>query len=44
MLTLQILPQGSVRDETTFFILLAGLVALIGVAMYLRMKRKREAE
>jgi LPXTG-motif cell wall-anchored protein len=43
MLTiLAILPEGSVRDETTFFILLGGLAALVGAAMYLRFRRKRE--
>ena len=45
MLTvLQILPEGSVRDETTFLILLAGLAVLIGAAVYLRIRRKREEE
>jgi LPXTG-motif cell wall-anchored protein len=39
-----ILPQGSVRDETTFFVLLGGLVAFIGAAIYLRLKRRREEE
>ncbi|MEW6605338.1 MAG: LPXTG cell wall anchor domain-containing protein [Thermoproteota archaeon] len=39
---LQILPEGSVRDETTFFILLAGLAVLVGAAIYLRIRRKRE--
>lgn len=42
--TLQILPEGSVRDETTFFFLLAGLAVLIGAAIYLRLRRKREEE
>jgi len=40
--TFQVLPEGSVRDETTFLILIAGLAALIGVAIYLRIRRKRE--
>jgi LPXTG-motif cell wall-anchored protein len=35
-----ILPQGSVRDETTFFILLAGLAALVAAAVYLRVRRR----
>ena len=39
-----ILPEGSVRDETTFLILLGGLAALIGVAIYLRMRRKGESQ
>jgi LPXTG-motif cell wall-anchored protein len=39
---LAILPEGSVRDETTFLILIAGLVVLVGAAIYLRMRRKRE--
>jgi LPXTG-motif cell wall-anchored protein len=41
---LQILPEGSVRDETTFLFLLAGLAALVGAAIYLRIRRKREEE
>ncbi|MGI0048571.1 MAG: LPXTG cell wall anchor domain-containing protein [Nitrososphaera sp.] len=39
-----ILPEGSVRDETTFIILLAGLAVLVGAAMYLRMRRKKEEQ
>ena len=39
---LAILPEGSVRDETTFFILLGGLGVLIGVAMYMRFRRKKD--
>lgn len=39
---LAILPEGSVRDETTFFLLAGILAALVGVAMYLRYKRNRE--
>jgi LPXTG-motif cell wall-anchored protein len=35
-----ILPEGSVRNETTFFILLGGLAALIAAALYLRFRRK----
>jgi LPXTG-motif cell wall-anchored protein len=41
---LAILPEGSVRDETSFLFLLAGLAVLVGVAMYLRIRRKRENE
>jgi len=39
-----ILPEGSVRNETTFFILLGGLAALIGAAIYLRLRRKGKEE
>ena len=39
-----ILPEGSVKDETTFLILIAGLAVLVGAAMYLRMRRKRDEE
>jgi LPXTG-motif cell wall-anchored protein len=39
-----ILPEGSVRNETTFFILLGGLAALIGAALYLRFIRKGKEE
>jgi LPXTG-motif cell wall-anchored protein len=39
---LAILPEGSVRDETTFLVLLAGLAVLVGAAIYLRIRRKRE--
>jgi LPXTG-motif cell wall-anchored protein len=39
-----ILPEGSVRNETTFFILLGGLAALIGAAMYLRLRRRGKEE
>jgi LPXTG-motif cell wall-anchored protein len=42
--TLQMLPEGSVRDETTFLFLLAGLAVLIGAAIYLRLRRKTEEE
>jgi hypothetical protein len=42
MLTiLSILPEGSVRDETTFFILLGCLATLVCAAIYLRFRRKR---
>jgi LPXTG-motif cell wall-anchored protein len=39
-----ILPEGSVRDETTFIFLLAGLAALVGAAIYLRMRRRKEEQ
>jgi len=39
---LALLPEGSVRDETAFLILLAGLAALMAAAIYLRIRRKRE--
>jgi LPXTG-motif cell wall-anchored protein len=38
---LAILPEGSVRDENTFIILLAGLAVLVGAAIYLRVRSKR---
>lgn len=41
---LAILPEGSVRDEGSFIILLTGLAALVGAAIYLRMRRKREGK
>lgn len=41
---LAILPEGSVRDEGSFFLLLAGLAALVVAAIYLRMRRKRDEE
>jgi hypothetical protein len=37
-----ILPEGMVKDETIFFILLTMLAALVGVALYLRAKRNRQ--
>lgn len=39
-----ILPEGSVKNETVFFILLGGLAVLIGAAMYLRFRRKGKEE
>lgn len=39
---LAILPEGTVRDETTFLLLVAGMAVLVGAALYLRFKRKRE--
>jgi LPXTG-motif cell wall-anchored protein len=41
---LAILPEGSVRDETAFIILLAGLAVLVGAAIYLRMRRKKDEQ
>jgi LPXTG-motif cell wall-anchored protein len=40
MWTFAILPEGSVKNETTLFILLGGLAILIGLALYLRLRRK----
>lgn len=37
---LAILPEGSVRDEVTFLILLAGIAVLVGAAIYLRLGKK----
>jgi len=34
-----ILPKGTVRDETTFLILISVLIVLVGVAMVLRRRR-----
>jgi LPXTG-motif cell wall-anchored protein len=42
--TLGVLPAGSVKDETTFFVLLGILAALIGVALYMRHKRNSEPD
>jgi LPXTG-motif cell wall-anchored protein len=39
---LAILPEGSVKDETTFFFLLGCLVAFVAAAIFLRFRRKRE--
>lgn len=41
---LAILPEGSVRDEATFLLLLAGIAVLVGAAIYLRIRRKKEDE
>lgn len=41
---LAILPEGSIRDEATFLMLLAGLAVLVGAAIYLRIRRKEEDE
>ncbi|MGI0024720.1 MAG: hypothetical protein ACREA4_06190 [Nitrososphaera sp.] len=37
-----ILPEGSVRDEATFLMLITLLAAFIGAAIYLRIRRTRE--
>jgi hypothetical protein len=37
-----ILPRGSVRDESTFFIMLSILVVLVVVAIILRRKRMKK--
>ncbi len=39
-----ILPKGSVKDETTFFVLIGILAALIGIALYLRHKRNSKPD
>lgn len=39
-----ILPEGSVRDEGTFLVLVTILAALVGAAMYLRYRRNREPD
>jgi len=41
---LAVLPEGSVRDEPIFLLLLAGLAVLVSAAMYLRFRRKRNDE
>jgi membrane protein implicated in regulation of membrane protease activity len=41
---LALLPEGSVRNEGVFFVLLVLLAALIGFAMYLRHKRNKEPD
>ncbi|MGI0037673.1 MAG: hypothetical protein ACRD99_04880 [Nitrososphaera sp.] len=40
MFSSSILPEGSVRDETTFLILVALLAGLVGFAIYLRLGKK----
>jgi membrane protein implicated in regulation of membrane protease activity len=39
--TLNILPEGSVKNEFTFFVMLAILLTLIAVAYILRVRSKR---
>jgi membrane protein implicated in regulation of membrane protease activity len=41
---LAVLPEGSVKNEGVFFVLLALLAALVGFAMYLRHKRNKEPD
>lgn len=41
---LALLPEGSVKDETTFLVLVGMLLALVGVAMYLRHKRNKQPD
>ena len=41
MLTSAILPEGTVRDETTFLILVALLAGFAGFAIYLRLRKKQ---
>lgn len=42
---LAILPEGSVKDETTFLGLMAVLAVFVGAAIYLRIRnRKQEQE
>ena len=40
VLAFAILPDGTVRDEGTFLILLAALAGLVGFAIYLRFRKK----
>jgi hypothetical protein len=44
LLALAILPEGAVKDEATFFFLLAILAAFVGAAIYLRIRKAREEE
>ena len=37
---LAVLPEGAVRDETSFLILISALAILISVAIFLRLRRK----
>jgi LPXTG-motif cell wall-anchored protein len=37
-----ILPKGSVRDETSFFIILSILIILIGIAIVFRRRRQKD--
>jgi LPXTG-motif cell wall-anchored protein len=39
---LYILPKGTVRDETSFFIILSILLILIGIAIVLRRRRQKD--
>jgi LPXTG-motif cell wall-anchored protein len=42
LLILAILPEGSVRDEGSFIVMVIILAALIGVAFYLRRRNKEK--
>jgi len=44
ILVLSILPKGTVRDETTFFILVSILVALVIAAYVMRRRRNRQPQ
>ena len=39
-----ILPKGTVRDESTFFILVSILVALVVAAYIMRLRRNRQIQ
>jgi len=41
---LYVLPKGSVRDETSFFIILSILITLIGIAFILRRRRQEDSK
>ncbi|HEX9677268.1 hypothetical protein [Nitrososphaera sp.] len=41
---LVILPEGSVKNEGVFLLLVAGLAVLFGIAMYLRHKRNKQPD
>lgn len=41
-LVMAILPDGTVRDEGSFLLLIALLAGLIGVAIFLRFRRRNE--
>ncbi|HKU49155.1 MAG TPA: hypothetical protein VJP79_04335 [Nitrososphaera sp.] len=40
LIALALLPEGSVRDEGSFLVLLVLLAGFIGAAIYLRLRRK----
>lgn len=39
--SLAILPEGTVRDEGTFILLVSLLAAFIGAAVFLRLRKRR---
>ena len=41
-LIMAILPEGTVRDEGSFLLLITLLAGLIGVAIYLRLRRRKD--